>query len=454
MKRVLIANRGEIALRILRACHELGLEALAVYSDVDRNARHVTLADASFCIGPGPVTKSYLQPGAILAAATAMGADAVHPGYGFLAENAEFADACTEAGLIFVGPSAEAIRQMGDKAQARRVAGAAGVPLVPGADIADIADLERQLPEMSFPVLMKAAAGGGGRGMRIVERAEDATQGYMEASREAEAAFGSGVVYWERYVRRARHIEVQVLADRHGAVIDVGERDCTVQRRHQKLVEETPAHDLPDAIREQALSSARALAKGVDYLGAGTVEYIYDLDTGLLHFIEMNTRIQVEHPVSEMVSGADLVREQIRIARGDPIDPMVVNRTLNGHAIECRINAEAWRSGFVPSPGVLSGLVLPGGPGVRVDTHLTVGSEIPPFYDSMIAKIIVHAPDREQARLRMLRALNELQVEGVPTTADLHELILSDPDFASMNISTKWLETRIDDYQVRPSDAA
>lgn len=440
MKRVLIANRGEIALRVIRACRDLGLVPLAVFSEADRSSRHVALADAAFCIGPGPSTKSYLNQGAILAAARALRADALHPGYGFLAENAEFVQACEEQHLIFVGPSSEAIRKMGDKAEARRIAGEAGVPLVPGGDIDDRADMQELAPDLPYPILLKARAGGGGRGMRVVQRAENAVDSYLQASTEARAAFGSGAVYWERFVTRARHIEVQLMADRHGAIIDVGERDCTVQRRHQKLIEESPAPFLPDHIRQQALTSAKALAARVGYIGAGTVEYIYDIDTGLLHFIEMNTRIQVEHPVSEMVSGVDLVREQLRVAAGERLDPALVSASSQGHAIECRLNAEDWRAGFAPRPGLLEKFVMPGGPGVRVETHYVPGSEIPPFYDSMIAKLIVHAPDREQARARMLRALSEIEIDGVPTTADLHKKILASRDFAEMEISTRWLE--------------
>jgi acetyl-CoA carboxylase biotin carboxylase subunit len=441
--RVLVANRGEIAVRIVRACRELGFESVVVHSDVDADGLAVRLADRSVCIGPADVTRSYRSIETIVTVALATGCDAVHPGYGFLAENADFARAVTESGLTFVGPSAEAIERMGDKIAARASAEALSVPVVPGATLTGLDRVTAigLARDVGFPVLLKASAGGGGKGIRPVAREEDFGAAYDEASAEATAVFGSGDLYVERYVRSARHVEVQVFGDGAGGVVVLGERDCSVQRRHQKLVEEAPSVVLTDEVRQGLCEAARSLASGISYAGAGTVEFLFDMDSKEYFFIEMNTRIQVEHPVTEVVHGVDLVAAQLWFAATGEVSVVEPAEMLPPmHAIECRINAEDPRT-FMPSPGRISELELPGGPGVRIDTHCRTGYTITPFYDSMIAKVIAWGPDRDTARARMLRALRELRVEGLSTTAELHVGVLEHPEFAASRHTTTWLET-------------
>lgn len=441
--RVLVANRGEIAVRIVRACRELGFETVVVHSDVDRDGLAVRLADRSVCIGPADVTKSYRSIPTIVTVAEAAGCDAIHPGYGFLAENAEFARAIADAGLTFVGPSAEAIDTMGDKIAAREAAEKLEVPVVPGATLSD-ATPDQALAAaraVGFPVLLKAAAGGGGKGIRPVLREEDFVAQFTEASAEALAVFGSGEMYVERNVQAARHVEVQVFGDGAGGVVVLGERDCSVQRRHQKLVEESPSPVLSPQTRTALTEAARALTSGIDYAGAGTVEFLYDMDSREFFFIEMNTRIQVEHPVTEVVHGVDLVAAQLWFAATGEVPITEPDAQLPAaHAIECRINAEDPRT-FMPRPGTIKELDLPGGIGVRIDTHCTAGCTISPYYDSMIAKVIAWGPTREVAIARMRRALEELRIDGPTTTAPLHLGVLAHPDFAASRHTTTWLET-------------
>jgi len=442
MKRVLIANRGEIALRIVRSCAELGLESIAVYSDADRQLRHIGLSTASLGIGPPHPKHSYLNRDKIIAAAKATRCDAIHPGYGFLAEDPVFAEMCEDNGLKFIGPSAESIRCMGDKIAAKTLAAKMGVPLVPGGTIdqgQDIKSLQKGLP---YPVLLKASAGGGGRGMRLVHEESAFASNLMQAQIEAKEAFGDGTVYWEQYISNARHIEVQVMSDRFGHHTHLGERDCTLQRRHQKLFEESPSPVLNADIRRQLYEASVSITRALDYEGAGTIEFLYDLDRRSIHFIEMNTRIQVEHPVTEMVTGIDLVREQLRIAAGQPMSEACLNASNRGWSMECRINAEDPENGFIPSPGRITAFAPPGGPGVRVDTFCAAGTEISPFYDSMVAKLIVWDIDREAARHRMIRALKEFVVEGIKTTIPFHIGVLQTPDFADAQYNTGWVESR------------
>lgn len=441
MKKVLIANRGEIALRAVHACHSLGLSSVAVYSSADVASPHVWAATEAVCVGPAPSSKSYLQREALLHVAKAHGCDAVYPGYGFLAESAEFAERCTEEGLIFVGPDADTIRTMGDKAAARRTAISLDVPVVPGSRDAfsDVADAMKATADIGFPILIKASAGGGGRGMRIAEDEAAFKALFVQASREAEQAFGDAAVYLERLVANVRHIEVQVFGDGTGRAVHLGERDCTMQRRHQKLIEEAPSPVLTDDERAALHASAVRLAEGVKYRGAGTVEYIFDPDTREFFFIEMNTRIQVEHPVTEMLVGADLVAEQFRIARGDGIS-VSLPEGGTGHAIEFRINAEDTANGFRPSPGQITGWTAPRGPGIRIDSFVTAGSTIVPFYDSMVAKLIVHGADRSQALDRARAAFRGFRIEGIRTTLPLHRRLIEHPDVISSNIHTKWVE--------------
>ncbi|SFK18638.1 acetyl-CoA carboxylase, biotin carboxylase subunit [Amycolatopsis sacchari] len=438
MRRVLVANRGEIALRIIRACHEAGVEAVAAYSDADKAARWVELADDSVHIGGSPAGKSYLNADAVLTAAWQSDVDAVHPGYGFLSENAAFARRVAEAGLTFIGPPADVIEKMGDKATARRMAEEAGVPVVPGSGpLNDLAAAEAAAAEVGFPLLVKAAAGGGGRGIRPVASAEELADVLPTAQAEAAAAFGDGTVYLERLLERARHIEVQVLADDHGGVVHAYERDCSVQRRRQKLFEEAPAPGLEREVREAIAEAAVRLARHVGYRGAGTVEFLL-ADDGSFYFIEMNTRIQVEHPVTECVTGLDLVAEQLRIADGKALSVTQEDIVLDGAAVELRLNAEDPDAGFRPAPGELTRFDLPGGPGVRVDTGFVAGDRISPFYDSMIAKLICWGATRGEALSRARQALAELRVEGVPTTASLHARLL--PELAGGPVHTRWLE--------------
>ncbi len=439
--KVLIANRGEIALRILRTCRELGIATVAVYSTVDRNALHVQLADDAVCIGEAPSSKSYLNIPNILAAATSRGVDAIHPGYGFLAENDRFAEICRDHGITFVGPSPHAIRSMGDKSTAKATMQQVGVPTVPGSEgLLESPETAAELAtEMGYPVMIKATAGGGGRGMRLVNSPDQLENLFKAAQGEAEAAFGNPGLYMEKFIDRPRHVEVQVLADRHGNVVHLGERDCSIQRRHQKLLEESPSPALDPALRKQMGEAAVAAARSIDYEGAGTVEFLLDRN-GDFYFMEMNTRIQVEHPVTEMVTGIDLIAEQLAIAGGDPISCKQEDIQLRGHAIECRINAEDSTHNFRPSPGKITGWLPPGGPGVRIDSHVYTGYDIPPFYDSLIGKVIAWGKDRDAALKRMKRALNECAVTGIPTTVEFHLELLNREEFLSGNVHTKFVE--------------
>ena len=444
-KRILIANRGEIAVRVFRACRELDIEPVAVYSQADREALHVQLAERAWCIGPARSADSYLNMDAILTVAKAAGCDAIHPGYGFLSENADFADACKAAGVVFIGPSGDVIRAMGNKAAARALMQQAGVPVVPGSDGAvDTAAQARAIADaIGYPVLIKAAAGGGGRGMRRVYEPEQLEPLFEEARGEALACFGDGEMYLEKLILRPRHIEFQIMADREGHVIQLGERDCSLQRRNQKLLEESPSRALTPQLREQMGAAAVAAARAAGYENAGTVEFVVDQE-GNFYFIEMNTRIQVEHPVTELVTGLDLVREQIRVAAGLPLSVTQEEVSLRGHAIECRINAEDPAHNFRPSPGKVGFLHLPGGFGVRVDTGLYPGCELPAHYDSLMAKIIVHAPTRLEAIRRMRRSLEELIIEGPAANTDLLHQILYHPDFVRGNYNTGFLEDHLD----------
>jgi acetyl-CoA carboxylase biotin carboxylase subunit len=439
--KLLIANRGEIAVRIIRAAQELGLATVQAHSKADAESLAVALADEAVDIGPPMASKSYLKVDAILDAARATGATAVHPGYGFLAENADFADAVADAGLAWIGPSGDAIRLMGDKVAARAVAAKAGVPVVPGSD-GHVATLDAARPVVArtgFPVMIKAAAGGGGRGIRIARDAAEFERALPQASAEALAAFGSGGLYVEKLVERARHVEVQVLGD--GArVVHLGERECSLQRRRQKVWEEAPSPALPSEVREALCASAVALAEAVKYRGAGTVEYLYDDATGAFYFIEMNTRIQVEHPVTEMVTGLDLVREQIRVCLGEALRWRQEDIVVRGHAIEVRLCAEDPAADFRPHPGTITGLRTPGGPGVRFDTLLYAGYTVPPFYDSLLGKLIVWDEDRPAAIVRLRRALGELEIAGVPTTKALHLALAADADVRAGRFDTTWLE--------------
>ncbi|XUY29855.1 acetyl-CoA carboxylase biotin carboxylase subunit [Agrobacterium sp. rho-8.1] len=441
LKKLLIANRGEIAVRVIRAAQDLGILTVAVYSTADADALHVRLADEAVNIGPPAAKKSYLNIAALLEAAQSTGCDSVHPGYGFLAENAEFSDAVTAAGLVFVGPSGNAIRLMGDKVSARSAAAAAGVPVVPGSvgRVESVEAARDVLTETGFPVMIKAAAGGGGRGIRIANSLAEFEQAYPQAQAEALAAFGDGGLYMEKVIGRARHIEVQVLADGQNAV-HCYERECSLQRRRQKVWEEAPSQALSDALREKLCASAVALAKAVSYSGAGTIEYLYDDAADTFYFIEMNTRIQVEHPVTEAITGIDLVAEMLRIAGGEPLRLVQDDIKVNGHAIEVRLNAEDPAKDFAPFPGKVDDLRIPGGPGVRFDSMLYNGYQIPPFYDSLLAKLIVHAETREAAIARLKRALNELEITGVKTTKPLFLALAADASVQAGDVHTRWLE--------------
>jgi acetyl-CoA carboxylase, biotin carboxylase subunit len=440
-KKVLIANRGEIALRVIRACRELGVQTVAVYSEADRESLHVRFADDDVCIGPPPGRLSYLRIPNLIAAAEITGADAIHPGYGFLAENAEFADTCRASNITFIGPTGEQIRLMGDKATARKLAQEAGVPTVPGSPgtIEEADEAIRFAEEIGFPVIIKATAGGGGKGMRIAQDLEQFSELFGLAQNEALAAFGNGAVYVEKYLERPRHVEIQVLGDSHGKVVHLGERDCSVQRRHQKLIEESPSPALDHALRRRMGEAAVALAANIGYQGAGTVEFLLDTD-GKFYFMEMNTRIQVEHPVTEMVTSFDLVKEQIEIAAGAPISYRGDGTRLRGHAIECRINAEDPYRNFQPSPGLITAYHPPGGPGVRVDTHVYAGYTVPPYYDSLLAKVIVHGNTRPEALSRMGQALDSFILEGVTTTIPFLARVIRHPDFAAGKVDTRFLE--------------
>ena len=446
LKKVLIANRGEIALRVLRACREMGIATVAVHSEADKDSLHVKLADESVCIGPAPSPQSYLYIPAIIAAAEVTGADAVHPGYGFLAENANFAEQVEQSGFIFIGPRADTIRLMGDKVSAKQAMQEAGVPCVPGSDGAlpdDPETIIKTAAKVGYPVIIKASGGGGGRGMRVVEREEDLIKSVEMTKAEAGAAFGNPMVYMERYLQRPRHVEIQVLADEHGNAIYLGERDCSMQRRHQKVIEEAPAPGITVREREKIGKACVEACKRIGYRGAGTFEFLYE--DGEFFFIEMNTRVQVEHPVTELISGVDIVQEQLRVAAGEKLQYKQKDIVLEGHAFECRINAEDPYT-FIPSPGLIESCHLPGGFGIRVDSHIYQGYRIPPNYDSLIGKICVHGKTREQAMAKMRVALAELAITGIKTNADLHRDLFRDPGFSDGGVSIhyleQWLEAR------------
>ncbi|MDH4163432.1 MAG: acetyl-CoA carboxylase biotin carboxylase subunit [Nitrospirota bacterium] len=439
-KKILIANRGEIALRIIRACKELGIKTVAVHSTADANSLHVRFADQSVCIGPPKSADSYLHVPSIISAAEITDAEAIHPGYGFLAENPSFAEVCGSAGIKFIGPSADSIKMMGDKARARETAQKAGVPILPGSEgvMTEESDAIALARDLGFPVIIKAVAGGGGKGMRVVMDESEFASAFMMAQSEALAAFGNADVYIEKYITQPRHIEVQIMADEKGNVVSLGERECSIQRRHQKLIEEAPSPTVDEVLRKRMGDMAVALAKTVKYRNAGTIEFLMDENRNF-YFMEMNTRIQVEHPVTELVTGIDLVKEQIRVASGERLSFTQEQVRIKGHAIECRINAECPEK-FTPSPGTITAFNPPGGPGVRVDTAAYTQYVIPPFYDSMIAKLIVYAETRDAAIMRMKRALDEFIIEGVKTTIPMHKKILAEDDFLSGDISTKFME--------------
>jgi acetyl-CoA carboxylase biotin carboxylase subunit len=445
IRKVLVANRGEIALRVLRACRELGLEAVAVYSTADETAGHVVAASEAVCIGPPRARDSYLNVAALVQAAKQTGADAIHPGYGFLAENAAFARVCADEDLVFVGPSAAAIEQMGDKAVARTLARASGVPTVPGTEgTASVDEALETAAELGYPVMVKAAAGGGGRGIRVAVGPDELATLVVEAGREAEAAFGDASLYVEKLLVDARHVEVQVLGDAHGNVIHLFERECSLQRRRQKLVEESPSPALSPETRTEMCEAAVRLARSVGYTSAGTIEFLLDA-AGSFYFIEMNTRIQVEHPVTEMTTGVDLVKEQLRVAAGERLSVSQADVRQAGAAIEFRVNAEDADQGFAPSPGTITRLDLPGGPGVRVDTAMYAGYAIPPFYDSLVAKLIVSGRDRDEAIARGRRALGEFRVEGITTTIPFHLALLDDPAVQAGDYHVDYLERKLAD---------
>ena len=438
--KVLIANRGEIALRVIRACRELGVQTVAVYSEADRESLHVRFADDDVCIGPAPARESYLNIPRIIAAAEITGADAIHPGYGFLAENAEFADICAASKIAFIGPTADQIRVMGDKAAARKAMTEVGVPIVPGTP-GPVEDVEEALAfanSIGFPVIIKAAAGGGGKGMRVAKDADEFERSFQLARSEALSAFGNGDVYVEKYLMRPRHIEFQIMGDKYGRVIHLGERDCSVQRRHQKLIEEAPSPAMTPELRKRMGDAAVAGAKAIDYVGAGTIEMLLDED-GSFYFMEMNTRIQVEHPVTEMITGIDLVLEQIRVAAGGELPVAQTDVEFRGHSIECRVNAEN-ASTFLPSPGKITSYHPPGGLGVRVDSAVYQGYTIPPFYDSMVGKLIVHGKTRTECLMRLKRALDEFVVDGIETTLPLFRKLVRTQDIIDGNYHIHWLE--------------
>lgn len=451
---VLIANRGEIALRILRACRSLGLKTVAIHSEADRDLRHVQLADKRLCIGPAPARDSYLNIASILLAAKATGAGAIHPGYGFLSENAGFAEAVEKAGLIFIGPPADVIRTMGDKIAAKEAMRAAGVPCVPGSGGA-LPDEDWRVrhiaAETGYPVIVKASGGGGGRGMRIVRREEDLADAVALTREEAGRAFGNPDVYIEMFLEHPRHVEIQILADAHGNAVMLGERDCSMQRRHQKVIEESPAPGIPREAIERVGARCVAACKQMDYRGAGTFEFLYE--NGEFFFIEMNTRVQVEHPVTEMVTGIDIVREQIRIAMGEPLSFTQADVTIRGHAIECRINAED-PFAFTPSPGVVETHRPPGGPGIRLDTHLYDAYEVPPHYDSLVAKLIAYGDTREEAMTRMKGALAEYEIGGLTTNIPLQRRLMNDPGFRQGGFDIHHLEALIASGAMKPEGGA
>jgi acetyl-CoA carboxylase biotin carboxylase subunit len=441
-KKILVANRGEIAVRVIRTCRELGIETVAVYSEADHDSLHVRLADEAVCIGPPPAPESYLNVPRIISAAEVTGAEAIHPGYGFLSENADFSEVCHSCRIVFIGPTAPQIRAMGDKAKARETMDGAGVPVVPGSPgpVAEGEEAEEEAARIGFPVMIKAVAGGGGKGMRIATSASEFPDLFRMAQAEARAAFGKGDVYLERYLVRPRHIEMQILGDRHGTAIYLGERDCSIQRRHQKLIEETPSPAVDPELRRRLGEAALIGATSLGYVGAGTMEFLLD-SSGEFFFMEMNTRLQVEHPVTEMVTGLDLVAEQIRAAAGESLSVTQEQVQLRGHSFECRINAEDPKHDFRPCPGEVSFLHLPGGAGVRIDTHLYQGYRVPTQYDSMIGKLITWGENRDQARMRMKSALREIVITGLETTIPFHLKVLDRPGFVAGEFDTQFLET-------------
>ncbi len=440
-QRILVANRGEIALRVIRACRDLGIEVVAVFSEADRGAPYLALADQAICIGPAPAAESYLKIARLISAAEIANVQAIHPGYGFLSENAHFAEVCRASKIEFIGPPEEAMRRLGNKNEARKLAVKAKVPVVPGSDglIADEAQALRIAHDMGYPVLIKAAAGGGGRGMRVARNDISLQSGLKAAQQEAESAFKDGSVYIEKYIEQPRHIEVQILGDRHGNVIHLFERDCSLQRRHQKLVEESPAPNLPTSVRDEICNAAVRLVKESGYYNAGTCEFLLDKDNKF-YFIEVNARIQVEHPVTELVTGIDLVREQIRVAAGEKLRFQQQDIVQRGHAIECRINAEDPANNFRATPGTITRWIAPGGPGVRLDSHACQGYRVPPNYDSMVAKLLVHQPTRVEAIACMKRALGEFVVEGIKTTIPIHREIMGNNAFLEGRVDTTFIE--------------
>jgi len=443
LEKVLIANRGEIALRILRACKELGIETVAVHSKIDSDLKHVKLADQAVCIGPNPSPQSYLNVPAIISAMEITGAQAVHPGYGFLAENADFAEQVENSGFIFIGPTAEAIRTMGDKVAAIQAMKAAGVPTVPGSDGSlpdDPQELKTIANRIGYPVIIKAAAGGGGRGMRVVEDEASLINSVTITKTEAAAAFGDGTVYMEKFLQNPRHVEVQVLSDGQGEAIHLGDRDCSLQRRHQKVIEEAPAPGIPEDARQAVFESCVNACKQMNYRGAGTFEFLYE--DGNYYFIEMNTRVQVEHPVSEMITGVDIIKEQLMIASGRPLSFSQKDIIFRGHSFECRINAEDPET-FLPQPGTINAYHAPGGNGVRVDSHIYNGYRVPPNYDSMIGKIITYGRDRDSALSRMRNALDEMMIDGIKTNIPLHEDLVRDPEFQKGGVNIHYLEKKL-----------
>lgn len=444
IRRVLIANRGEIAVRIIRACRELGIETVQVYSEADRDSLPVKLADRALCIGPARAAESYLNGEFLVSAALTQRADAIHPGYGFLSENAAFARLCELEGVIFIGPRADVISLMGDKATARRLAAQAGVPTTPGSEdkVKDVTEASKVAEKLGYPVMLKASAGGGGRGMRVVWSAQELPEQYSSATREAKAAFGDGALYVEKYLTKIRHIEIQILSDGE-TVLHLGERDCSVQRRNQKLLEESPSPALDEELRERIGEAAVRLCRHVGYTSAGTIECILDVETGNYYFMEMNTRIQVEHPVTELVTGIDLIKAQIEIAAGRPLEMKQSDISFRGHAIECRINAEDYENNFLPVPGRVTRFHPPGGPGIRVDSHLYSGYQVPPYYDSLLAKLIAWGRNRAEAIARMQRALTETAIDGIKTTIPFHMKLLRDEQFRGGNVHTRFVEQEL-----------
>jgi len=448
--RVLVANRGEIAVRVIKACQSLGIETVAAVSDADRESMAAQIANRAVCIGPPRSTDSYLKVENLIAAAQGTGCDALHPGYGFLSERAALAQACVDNNITFIGPSAENITQMGDKLEARKIARSAGVPLVPGSDHARNPGEAGELAEqIGYPLLLKASAGGGGRGIKLVSNAREIEDTFRTAAAEARAAFGNDTLYMEKYVGNARHIEVQILGDQHGNVIHVGERDCSLQRRHQKIVEEAPAYAVPPEVRTKICEAAASLARRIGYRSAGTIEFIYDNDTADFYFLEMNTRIQVEHPVTEMITGVDLVGQQLHIARGEPLPFKQSDIRFAGHAIECRINAESPQHGFRPCPGRITEWNAPHGDGIRLDTHCYAGYFVPPYYDSLLAKLIVHAATRSAAADRIYAALDNFHVSGIDTLIPFLKTVIADPEYRSGAVNTQWLEKKLEAYSAQ-----